>query len=66
MNEPFTVDSKEEIRSMGKGSEIITKWRVWATTKGGTYFHIDFPEKDFVKEKVDKALAAKATVIDSI
>lgn len=62
----YKVDSKEEIRSMGKGGEIVTIWRVWATTKGETYFHMDFPEKDFVKEKVDKALATRATIIDSI
>jgi len=66
MNELYKVDNKEEIRSMGKGGEIVTIWRVWATTAKGTYFHMDFAEKNFTKEFVDKILTAKATMIDSI
>ena len=60
----YTVDSKEEIRKLSKGGEVETWFRIWATSKGGTYFHVDVPEVQLAQ--ADKILTAKAKELDAI
>lgn len=59
------VEKKEEITKLNvKTHELETWYRIWATSKGGTYFHVDIPERDLAKiaEIVDK----KATQLDAV
>lgn len=60
----YTVDSKEEIRKLGKGGEVEIHYRIWATTKKGTYFHVDIPESEL--GKADDYLRPRAEKLDSI
>lgn len=60
----YTTDSKEEIRKLGKGGEVDVHFRIWATTKKGTYFHVDIPEDAL--DKADEALTARANQLDAI
>ena len=60
----YTIDHKDEIRQLGRGGAVVTVYRIWATSKGGTYFHLDIPEADL--EKVDGALTLKAKRLDSV
>ncbi len=60
----YTVEKKEEIRLLGKGGEVVTSYRIWATSKGGTYFHLDVPEAELAKS--DERLTAKAKALDAI
>ena len=60
----YTVESKEEIRKLSPGGEIETWFRVWATTKKGTYFHMDIPEKDVGTDEETTLLSARAQAID--
>lgn len=62
----YKVDYKEEIRQLTKAGEVETWYRVWATTKKGTYFHIDVPEKDMGTEKESAAVSKKAKALDAI
>lgn len=60
----YTVDKKDEVRLLGKGGEVITSYRIWATSKGGTYFHVDVPEGEL--KDADARLTAKARMLDGI
>lgn len=60
----YTVDSKEEIRRIGKAGEVETWFRIFATTKGGTYFHVDVAEGKL--DEADKILTARAKQLDAI
>ncbi len=60
----YTVEKKEEIRLLSKGGEVVTSYRVWATSKGGTYFHKDILETEF--SQADALLTAKAKTLDGI
>lgn len=60
----FTVSSKEEMRRLNQAGEPVTYFRIWATTRKGTYFHIDVPEGDL--NKAQEALTARATQLDAI
>ena len=60
----YTVDKKEEIRQLSKGGDVVTLYRMFATTAGGTYFHIDVPEADL--GKADKLLTDRAVALDAI
>lgn len=60
----YRVDTKEEIRRLDKAGNLETVYRIWATTKKGTYFHIDVAEDQIAK--ADAALAARATELDAI
>ncbi len=60
----YTVESKEEIRLLDKGGAVVTSYRVWATSKGGTRFHLDIPEGEL--SKADGPLTAKAKLLDSV
>ena len=59
----YTTESKEEIRKLVKG-EVETWYRIYATSKGGTYFHIDIPEDQL--DKSDELLTKRAKELDSI
>lgn len=60
----YTIDSKEEIRKLSKAGEVETWYRIWATSKGGTYFHVDVPEDELAK--ADDILTKKAKQLDAI
>ena len=60
----YTVEKKEEIRQLGKGGEVTTSYRIWATSKAGTYFHLDIPEAELAQ--ADARLTAKARLLDSV
>lgn len=60
----YTVDSKEEIRKLGKGGEVEIHFRIWATTKKGTYFHVDVPDDEL--DKAHDYLEARAKKLDAI
>lgn len=60
----YTVESKEEIRKLTKAGEVETWFRIYATSKGGTYFHVDIPEEQL--DKADTLLAARAKQLDAI
>ena len=60
----YTVDSKEEIRKLGKAGEVEIHFRMWATTKKGTYFHVDVPENEL--DKAHDYLEARAKKLDAI
>lgn len=62
----YVVESKEEIRKLTKAGEVETWYRVWATSKGGTYFHVDIKEADLTKEKADAILIKRAKELDAI
>ncbi len=63
-NKNYTVDKKDEIRQLSKGGEVVTIYRIFATSAGGTYFHVDVSEADL--KKADELLTAKAQLLDSI
>ena len=60
----YKVESKEEIRKLDKGGEVETWYRIYATSKGGTYFHVDVPEAEL--DNANGLLEAKAKKLDSI
>lgn len=66
MAEPnYKVESKEEIRVLDrKTGEVLTCYRIWATTKKGTYFHLDVPESEL--DKAPELLTKKAQALDAI
>lgn len=57
------VVERTEISPVGK---VMKVYRVSAYTRRDTYFTITVDEKDFSKEKVDKLLAEKAALIESV
>lgn len=59
----YTTESKEEIRKLVKG-EIETWYRIYATSKGGTYFHVDIPEGEL--DKSNELLTKRAKELDAI
>jgi hypothetical protein len=60
----YTIESKEEIRKLSKAGEVETWYRIYATSKGGTYFHVDVSEEEL--DKADELLTARAKQLDSI
>lgn len=60
----YKVESKEEIRKLSKAGEVETWYRIWATSKKGTYFHIDVPEDKL--DKADELLSKRAQALDAI
>jgi len=61
---PYTIDEKEEIRTLVKGGKVEVAYRIWATTKKGTFFHVDVPEDQL--DKAESLLTARAKQLDSI
>ena len=60
----YKVEKKEEFRVVTKEGGVETWYRVWATSKGGSYFHIDLPEDNL--DNADNVLTARAKKLDSI
>ena len=60
----YTVEKKEEIRRLSRTGEPITVYRIWATSQGGTYFHIEVPEDQLAS--ADKLLTEHAKQLDAI
>lgn len=60
----YKVESKEEIRKLSKAGEVETWFRIYATSKGGTYFHVDVPEEQLAQ--ADAALSKRAKELDAI
>ena len=61
---PYKIDEKEEIRTLVKGGKVEVAYRIWATTKKGTFFHVDVPEDQL--DKAESLLTARAKQLDSI
>ena len=59
----YKVEKKEELRNLING-EVVTFYRVWATSKSGTYFHVDISESNLSKANV--ILSARAKELDAI
>lgn len=63
--EEAKVEKKGEITKLNvKTHEIETWYRIWATSKGGTYFHVDVHESAL--EKADAIIAARAKQLDAV
>lgn len=60
----YTVEKKEEIRKLSKAGEVLTYYRIWATSKGGTYFHVEIPEDQL--DTSDEILTKRARGLDAI
>ena len=60
----YTVTSKEEIRKINEAGDIETWFRIWATSKGGTRFHVEVPETQL--DKADEPLTRRAQTLDAI
>ena len=60
----YTVEEKEEIRKLSKAGEVETWYRIYATSKDGTYFHVDVPEDQL--DKADEPLTKRAKELDAI
>lgn len=58
------TEPKEEIRRLSKAGEVETWYRIWATSKGGTRFHVDVAEDQL--EKADELLTKRAKQLDAI
>lgn len=66
MPEPksYTVSKKEEHMRFTPEQGTFTVIRFWATSKGGTYFHVDVPEDQL--DKAPQLLEAKAKKLDAV
>lgn len=61
----YTVEAKEEIRILNrKTGEPFVAYRIWATSKRGTYFHVDVPEDEL--DKAHNLLEKKAKQLDAV
>jgi len=60
----YTTEKKEEVQKLARDGEVQTYFRIWATSRGGTYFHVDIPEDELAK--ADQVLAARAKQLDGI
>ena len=63
MTDLFKVEKKVEFRRVVNG-EIETCFRIWATSQGGTYFHVVVKEDELSKSNA--ILTARAKQLDSI
>lgn len=66
MDKLYTKEKVEEIRSLDKEGELVTIFRVWSTTKGGTRFHLDIPERLLGTDKAIEMLNKRAEEIDAL
>ena len=61
----YVPETKEEIRKRDpKTGETFVAYRIWATSKKGTYFHVDVPEDEL--DKADEVLTKRAKELDVI
>jgi len=63
-DEIYKTESKEEVRKLSKAGDVETWYRIYATSKGGTYFHIDVPEDQL--DQADDLLTTRAKQLDAI
>ena len=62
--DPYTTERKEEFRKLTKDGGVETWYRIYATSRGGTYYHIEVQEAQL--DKAPQLLVAKAKQLDSI
>lgn len=62
--ETYTTESKDEITRMTKAGEVEISFRIYATSKGGTRFHVEIGEDQL--DQAPAILAARAKELDSI
>ncbi len=60
----YKVESKEQIRRLTKAGELEIVYRMWATSKGGTYYSVDVPEAELAS--ADDLLTRRARQLDAI
>ena len=60
----YTVEKKDEIRKLSKTGEVLTYYRIWATSKGGAYFHVEIPEDQLAQ--ANEVLTKRAKELDAI
>ena len=60
----YTVDEKREVREFGKNGEVVTAYQIYATSAGGTYFHVTVLESEL--DQADQVIAARARQLDAI
>jgi len=60
----YQVEKKEEIRKLSPAGEVLTYYRIWATSKGGTRYHVEVAEAEL--ETADKLLTKRASDLDTI
>ncbi|KKN37948.1 hypothetical protein LCGC14_0758350 [marine sediment metagenome] len=60
----YVTESKEEYRKVSKAGEVETWFRIFATSKGGTRFHVNVREDQL--DQADKLLSERARQLDSI
>lgn len=66
MAEHYSDVSMIEITIVTPQGQIQRVWRVSATSKGGTRFTVEVPDKDLETGAVAKALSEKARILDAI
>lgn len=60
----YTVEKKEEIRKLSTAGEVLTYYRIWATSKDGTRYHVEVAETEL--EMADSLLTKRAKELDAI
>jgi len=60
----YTVESKEEVRRLGRAGDVETWYRIWATSKGGTRYHVEVREDELAN--ADAVLTLRAKELDAI
>jgi len=60
----YTVKRKQEITQFDEAMQPQVVYRIYATSKGGTYFHIEVPERDL--PRAGELLSKRAAELDSI
>ncbi len=60
----YTTESKDEYRKVSKAGEVETWYRIFATSKGGTRYHISVREDQL--DQSDKLLSERAQQLDAI
>jgi hypothetical protein len=63
-SQDYTVDRIEETRRISPHGEVLTYYRIWATSKKGTLFHIEVAENEM--EKAPGQLQKRAQMLDSL
>ncbi|MBA7571006.1 hypothetical protein ES708_12762 [subsurface metagenome] len=60
----YATESKEEVSRLSPAGDIETWFRIYATSKGGTRFHVEISEDQL--ERADEILTARAKKLDAI
>jgi hypothetical protein len=62
----YEVTRKEEIRKFDREMNVLTYYRIYAISKGGTLFHVEIPESELGTPKAAAALTLRAKELDAI